>query len=129
MGPSLTVGEMETTAPQLVQRQFGSARQASGPRVKAEEDAGESRLRIRGAFDAATVSDINLAIEAVMAERPSRVILDLAQVPLMDSSGVGAIVALWKRMKADGGQVVVVGARDQPLAVLRVLKLDAVFCK
>ena len=128
-GLSLTVGEMETTAPQLVQRHLGSARQTMGPLVRAEGDGGESRLRIRGRFDAATLQDINQSIEAVLAEHPTRVTLDLEQVSLMDSSGVGAIVSLWKRMKAYGGVVVVVGARDQPLAVLQVLKLDAVFCK
>jgi anti-sigma B factor antagonist len=46
---------------------------------------------------------------------------------LIDSSGVGAIVSLFKRVKADGGKVVVVRAHDQPLAVLKLLKLDKVF--
>ncbi len=46
---------------------------------------------------------------------------------MIDSSGVGAIVSLFKRVKADGGQVLVAGAKDQPLAVLKLLKLDKVF--
>ena len=46
----------------------------------------------------------------------------------MDSVGVGVIVALWKRIKAQGGSVVVARARDQPLLVLQILKLDAVLC-
>ena len=32
-----------------------------------------------------------------------------------------------KRVKADGGRVVVVHAQDQPLAVLKLLKLDRIF--
>ena len=39
----------------------------------------------------------------------------------------GAIVSLFKRLKAEGGEMVLVGARDQPLAVLKLLRLDRVF--
>jgi anti-sigma B factor antagonist len=88
---------------------------------------GESQLRIVGALDSLTVRDIKPIIDAVVADRPRRVSVDFAQLTLIDSSGVGSIVSLFKRVKADGGQVVVVNAHDQPLAVLKLLKLDKVF--
>jgi anti-anti-sigma factor len=88
---------------------------------------GESRLRIIGALDALTVRDIKPIVDAVVADRPRRVTVDFHDLTLLDSSGVGAIVSLLKRVRADGGQVVVVGAHAQPLAVLKLLKLDGVF--
>lgn len=88
---------------------------------------GEIRLRIVGALDALTVRDIRPIIDSVVADKPKRVAVELHELTLIDSSGVGAIVSLFKRVKADGGQVVVVGAHDQPLAVLKLLKLDRVF--
>jgi anti-sigma B factor antagonist len=88
---------------------------------------GESRLRIVGALDTLTVRDIRPIIDAVVADRPRRVTVDFDELTLIDSSGVGAIVSLFKRVKADGGQVVVVRAHDQPLAVLKLLRLDRVF--
>jgi anti-sigma B factor antagonist len=94
--------------------------------VRTVED-GESRLVINGELDALTVRDIRAIIDAVVAEGPRRVTIDLENLSLIDSSGVGAIVSLFKRVKANGGNVVVVGAREQPLAVLKLLKLDAVF--
>jgi anti-sigma B factor antagonist len=87
----------------------------------------ESRLQIQGSLDALTVRDIRPIIDAVVAEHPRRVTVDIGELTLIDSSGVGAIVSLFKRVKADGGEVVVVGAHDQPLAVLKLLKLDRVF--
>jgi hypothetical protein len=39
---------------------------------------------------------------------------------------VGAIVYLFRRVKGFGGSVVVRGASDQPLAILRLLKLDQI---
>ena len=94
--------------------------------VRTDED-GESRLAIDGALDALTVRDIRPIIDAVVAAHPRRVTVDLENLTLIDSSGVGAIVSLFKRVKASGGNVVVVGAREQPLAVLKLLKLDGVF--
>jgi anti-sigma B factor antagonist len=88
---------------------------------------GESQLRIVGALDALTVRDVRPIVDALVADRPRRVTVDLSELTLIDSSGVGAIVSLFKRVKADGGQVVVVRAHDQPLAVLKLLKLDRVF--
>jgi anti-sigma B factor antagonist len=87
----------------------------------------ELRLAIDGALDALTARDIRPIFDAVAADKPKRVTVDLENLTLIDSSGVGAIVSLFKRVKADGGQLVVTGAREQPLAVLKLLKLDRVF--
>jgi anti-sigma B factor antagonist len=87
----------------------------------------ELRLQIEGALDALTARDIRPIFDQVVADKPKRVTVDLDGLTLIDSSGVGAIVSLFKRVKADGGQVVVSRAHDQPLAVLKLLKLDRVF--
>jgi anti-sigma B factor antagonist len=87
----------------------------------------ELRLQIDGALDALTARDVRPVFDQVVAEKPKRVTVDLDGLTLIDSSGVGAIVSLFKRVKADGGQVVVVRAHDQPLAVLKLLKLDRIF--
>ncbi len=86
----------------------------------------ELRLSIDGALDALTARDVRPIFDQVVSERPQRVVVDLAGLTLLDSSGVGAIVSLFKRVKAEGGQVVVVNAQDQPLAVLKLLKLDRI---
>jgi anti-sigma B factor antagonist len=91
------------------------------------DEGGESRLQIEGALDALTVRDIRPVIDALVADRPRRVTVDIEKLTLIDSSGVGAIVSLFKRVKANGGNVVVINAREQPLAVLKLLKLDGVF--
>lgn len=86
----------------------------------------ESRLQLEGALDALTAPGISSIFDAVVADRRRLVTVDIERVTMMDSWGVGAIVSLYKRVTADGGQVVVVGARDQPLSVLKLLKLERV---
>jgi anti-sigma B factor antagonist len=87
----------------------------------------EVRLKIDGSLDALTARDVRPIFDQVVSEKPKHVTIDLEALTLIDSSGVGAIVSLFKRVRADGGQVVVVHAQDQPLAVLKLLKLDKVF--
>ena len=73
-----------------------------------------------------TVSDLRSELEKLLARRPPRVEVDLSSLRMLDSSGVGALVSLYKRVRAQGGEVVVVGLRDQPLAIFRLLRLDRV---
>lgn len=84
-------------------------------------------LRIEGALDALTAPDLRPIFDSVIESRRTRVTLDLAPLTMIDSSGIGAIVSLYKRVKAEGGQVVVTGITGQPLSVFKLLKLDRVF--
>jgi anti-sigma B factor antagonist len=91
-------------------------------------DAGdETTLRITAVLDAVTAPEIRPTIEAIVAERRRSVTVDLSSLRLIDSSGVGVVVSLYKRCKEYGGTVRVVGVRDQPLTIFRLLRLDRVF--
>lgn len=85
-----------------------------------------ARLVVEGALDAVTARDIESVFDALAADPPQCVRIDLEKLSLIDSSGVGAIVSLYKRLRARGGKLSVAGARGQPLAVLRLLNLDRV---
>ena len=89
-------------------------------------EAGVTRLAIEGELDAVTVSDLRGDLEKLLARRPACVDIDLSLLRMVDSSGVGALVSLYKRVRAQGGDVVVTGLRDQPLAIFRLLRLDRV---
>jgi anti-sigma B factor antagonist len=83
-------------------------------------------LRIEGELDAVTVVDLRPVITRIADEQPTRVLVDLSRLRLIDSSGVGALVAMFKAVRAYGGDLGVLGVRDQPLAILRLLHLDRV---
>jgi anti-sigma B factor antagonist len=89
-------------------------------------EAGIIRLSIEGELDAVTVSDLRVEIEKLLMRQIGRVEVDLSQLRMLDSSGVGALVSLYKQVRARGGEVVVLGLRDQPLAIFRLLRLDRV---
>ena len=91
------------------------------------DSATECRLRIEGALDVHCAHEIRLLFDLVVASKPEMVVLELDGLVMLDSSGVGAIVSLFKRVRASGGRVVVTGVQAQPLAVCKLLKLDRVF--
>jgi anti-sigma B factor antagonist len=90
------------------------------------DEQGITHLAIEGELDAVSVSDLRTDLEKLLARQPSRVDVDLSRLRMVDSSGVGALVSLYKRVRAQGGSVLVSGLRDQPLAIFRLLRLDRV---
>jgi anti-sigma B factor antagonist len=84
-------------------------------------------LRVAGSLDALSAPELMPAIDAIAEDGCAEVVVDLTDLDLIDSSGVAAIVALYKRVRARGGQVRVSGARDQPLSIFRLLRMDRVF--
>ena len=83
-------------------------------------------LTIAGSLDAISTPELRASIDTLVREKRASVQVDLSALRLIDSSGVGAIVSLYKRIKAQGGKVTVKGLRDQPLAIFKLLRLDKV---
>jgi anti-sigma B factor antagonist len=94
----------------------------------ARTDQGDTvTLRIVGTLDVLTAPTLAPEIERIVNERQQKVTVDLSGLDLIDSSGVAGLVALYKRVRANGGTVRVEGARDQPLAIFKLLRMDKVF--
>ena len=85
---------------------------------------GTSHLSIEGQLDAVSVADLRIELDRLVATRPKAVEVDLSRLRMIDSSGVGALVSLYKRVRSQGGSVLIKGIRDQPLAIFQLLKLD-----
>ncbi len=84
-------------------------------------------LKIDGTLDAVTAPELRPTLDMLVTEGRKRITVDLSQLRLIDSSGVGVLVSLFKRVRAAGGEVMLVGLRDQPLAIFKLLRLDRVF--
>lgn len=61
------------------------------------------------------------------ADLPRRVILDLAGVGFIDSSGIGTLVALHRRLQRDGRSMALCCLQDQPRHVVAATAVDRVF--
>ena len=87
----------------------------------------ETRLTIRGSLDINSAPALAEEIDRIIAGRPGKVLVDLGALDLIDSSGVAALVKLYKGVRGASGAISISGARDQPLAIFKLLRMDKVF--
>jgi anti-anti-sigma factor len=73
-------------------------------------------------MDAAGMTRLRVEFEQ-LAQANDDIILDLAGVGFLDSSGVGGIVYLFKRLRAAGRSLRLVNVAGQPLQLLSHLQL------
>jgi anti-sigma B factor antagonist len=84
-------------------------------------------LAVRGSLDINTAPHVADEVERIIGEKPKTVVVDLSGLDLIDSSGVAALVKLYKGIRSAGGAITISGARDQPLAIFKLLRMDKVF--
>jgi anti-sigma B factor antagonist len=112
-----------------------AAARATGPRAptRAEEDRVKASLKFRddtptllieGELDALSVPNLRPVLEELLQRRPQKVAVDVSKLRLIDSSGVGLLISLFRRLKAQGGRMALRGAQEQPLFILRLMRLD-----
>ena len=74
-------------------------------------------VEMKDDLDAAAMESLRPRFEALAQSRED-VEIDLSAVRFIDSSGVGGIVYLYKRLTAAGRRLVLTGANDQPRDLL-----------
>jgi anti-anti-sigma factor len=81
-------------------------------------------IQLHGDFDAAGSAAIRAELEDIAAQaQPQHVFLDIQNVSFIDSSGVGAIVFLYKRLQEKTRQMRIVGAQGQPRELMELLRI------
>ena len=54
-------------------------------------------------------------------------VLNLADVPYIDSFGLGQLIAIWSSIRSRSGQMTLLRPTDQVLKLFQITKLDGVF--
>lgn len=104
----------------------------TGPSDKAAAfDVGRSGdvtiVRLGGRLDGQQVGPVRQQLLELPERGDVRVVLDLERLEWIDSSGVGALITLFKRARTRGGDVKVAGLQRQPKEIFRLLRLEAAF--
>lgn len=85
----------------------------------------ERTFQLMGRFDAHQVPGFKVALASV-AGPFGRVVLDFAGVTFIDSTGLAALVALYKRARAEGGSLSIVNLQDPVRAIFEITQLHTV---
>ncbi|HEY5623052.1 MAG TPA: STAS domain-containing protein [Gammaproteobacteria bacterium] len=77
-------------------------------------------------LDAAAAPHFKASVVTMIQAGEQTILLDLSEVDFIDSSGLGALVSLLKRM-SPAGTLAVCGLRSAALNMFRLTRMDKVF--
>ncbi len=100
---------------------------AKGLRISTSMVNGQQVVRVSGEVDLRTSPQLRDALLRFAQKGPDRLIIDLADVDYMDSSGVGTMVELKRVVERRGGQLVLVNLQPRVRSVFEVTQLDRFF--
>jgi anti-anti-sigma factor len=80
-------------------------------------------IGLSGALDAVGTLEAQEVARRVVRSTAKTVTLDLTHLAFVDPSGIGLIVFLFKRLRASGRSLEILGVHGQPARLLRQLKL------
>ena len=90
-----------------------------------DTNTGELLITLQGEMDAWGCSSIRGYLDDVIAtEGDQDVVLNFAHVSFLDSSGIGVIVFLYKRLKATGRSLKINNVQGQPKELMSLLRID-----
>ncbi len=92
------------------------------------KDMGEHKIiEVGGEVDLYNVSELKKALFSITDGNHKSVIVDMKNVNYMDSSGIGALVAGQKKMKAHSGSFGLMNIHDDVLNILKLATVDKFF--
>lgn len=84
-------------------------------------------LSLAGHLNSLTVPEIRPEIETIATSRTYKVALEISELEVIDSSGIAAIVSLFKRIRRHGGDMKIVGLCGQPEKIMDLMGLNQAF--
>ncbi len=82
---------------------------------------------LRGYIDAHTVIEFEKAVQDVISTGVNRVILEMSALSYVSSAGIGAMMALARKLSQDGGDLVLLSPTQKVYTILEGLGFTKIF--
>jgi anti-sigma B factor antagonist len=83
---------------------------------------------IRGEIDLHNSPQVRTALlEMLQRHQPTKLVLNLADVPYMDSSAIAVLVEALQRVKKSGGRIFLTNLQPRVRGLLEIARLDTIF--
>lgn len=94
--------------------------------LSARPGRGCTVIEVHGDLDMATAPQLREGLQRLVDAGDRQVVVDLAEVPFMDSSALGALVVMMKALRDVGGRLSLAGVQPAVLSVLKITSVDRV---
>ncbi len=95
--------------------------------VTSQQSGDRTVVRVAGEIDVYTAPALREELAAQQEAGPVDLVVDLTDVPFMDSTGLGVLVGALKRARTSGGDLRLVISQEKVLKVFRITALTQVF--
>jgi len=95
--------------------------------IEEPEDGGVPVVRLRGEIDLHTCPELRAALHKLMEAGKHRIILDLAEVPYLDSAALGVLVDAVRRARENGGGIFLVQVTPFVQRAFEITRLIKIF--
>lgn len=100
---------------------------ADGLSIQVDANPARTLVRLGGEINLRTSPDLRAKLMDSLTQCKSRLIVDLTEVPYMDSSGVGTLVELKRNVDRNKKTLVLAGMNPRVRGVFEISKLDRFF--
>ncbi|MDP6057861.1 MAG: STAS domain-containing protein [Pirellulaceae bacterium] len=84
-------------------------------------------VKVTGEIDLIRSPALRGELMSLLKSQPLRLVLDLSNVPLMDSSGVATLIEVLQIQRNGGRKLVLCGLQDKVRSVFEITRLQEVF--
>lgn len=89
-------------------------------------EEGWTVIAVNGELDVATAPRLRQEAIKALGASPSHLALDLSECSFIDSTGLGVIVGILKRIRGSEGDLVIVGAPPQVTKVFDITRVSSI---
>jgi anti-sigma B factor antagonist len=84
-------------------------------------------ISLNGKIIGDSVSKFKQVVDELLNSGVKWIIIDMAQVPMMDSSALGIIIAAFLKLRGRKGKLALLKAQKGVINILNITKLDSLF--
>ena len=81
----------------------------------------------KGAIDLHVAPETRAALRQLIDQKPKRLIVDMSNVPYVDSSGLAVLIGAMQSLEHDGGQFMLAAPQEAVRVILESARLDQYF--
>lgn len=86
----------------------------------------QMQIALKGDFDASSTQGFREQVDSNLGAELTSCVVDMAQVEFIDSSAIGELVALFKRLDGEGRDLRLINVGGQPAEMFQFLRIDKV---
>jgi anti-sigma B factor antagonist len=84
-------------------------------------------LPLKGEIDLHVAPSVTASLNAMIAKKPRRLVIDLSGVTYIDSAGLAALIEAMQKVEGYGGKFLLAGLQETVRSIFEISRLDQVF--